>query len=92
LALKPDEFYRLTPTEFNWLLLGYIYRQRREEEVRAIAVSYLINGRPKSGAMRPEKILGRMMGPKFDEVDTNAYRWRDPRTSRNPERVTRRRR
>ena len=85
LNLRPEEFGGLTPREFDWMLMGHIYRQRRDEEVRATAITYLVNGRQKT-ALRPEKILGRMIGPKYDEVDTRAYSWRNPRSSRDRQR------
>lgn len=67
------------------MLLGHIYRQRRDEEIRATTISYLVNGRQKS-ALRPEKVLGRMVGPQFDGVDASAYSWGNPRTGRNRQR------
>lgn len=78
----------MTPKEFNWCLLGYIYRSRRQEELMAVTTCWMVNGRPKNG-LRPERVVGRMIGPQFDEVPAHAYSWRDSSTGRDHKREPR---
>lgn len=67
LQLKPWEFALATPAELNDLVDGYEWRINRQMEREAKWVCAIINatGRLKN-AMRPERLLGRPLGPQHD--------------------------
>ncbi|TXH10896.1 MAG: hypothetical protein E6R03_14865 [Hyphomicrobiaceae bacterium] len=77
LELRPAEFYLLTPDEYEWIRRGWLWRERRAEEMRATWVSHLVNGMGRTkNPVRPERLLGRMIGPKYDEELDDADRRR----------------
>jgi len=72
LALKPPEFWALTPAEFEWLEYGYLWRREREREQMSGYVTNLICGLSMSSKhLNAERIYravhGRSLLENFDE-------------------------
>lgn len=75
LALKPQEFWRLTPREFNDMVDGWRWRKNRTNDDFAIWVAALINGMGKvKHPVQPSRLLGRPVGVDFDPAKDAALR------------------
>jgi hypothetical protein len=67
--LKPWELPFLTPGEINELIDGYEWRLNRQMEREAKWVCAIINGTGRlKQAVRPERLLGRPLGPQNDAL------------------------
>lgn len=62
LNLRPDQFWRLTPNEFNAMALGYYSRVKAQRRESAYWVATLVNHFPMHGrgakALRVEDMVG----------------------------------
>lgn len=62
LELRPSEFWKLTPAEFNQLRDGYYRRRRARLEIEAHWICVLVNHFPMRGknakSLRVEQLIG----------------------------------
>lgn len=69
LALKPDEFWRLTLTELVGLLQGSAWRQRQSLELAAWVTANLMNA---TGNYRSRITIQKLLKPVVSEADKDA--------------------
>lgn len=62
--MKVQEFYTLTPGEFNALVQGWLWRHRHEEDKAARWIAAILNGAGHlKKAVSPAELLNRPLQP-----------------------------
>lgn len=73
LALKPWEFERLQPYEYQLLVEGAVWRMERREEIAAYFVSSMMNPHLKK-PIRPQALIAPLRGSRQTKEDREYFK------------------